>query len=91
MNESDDVMLFDSLLQSADENQESVMDVSNVNDNRRLVALICYSSGTTGKPKGCMQTHHSLIANGCMNKLVRVIYYLRIHFLHKYLISGDVM
>lgn len=39
-----------------------------ITDNRQLVALICYSSGTTGKPKGCMQSHHSLVANGCMNK-----------------------
>jgi fatty-acyl-CoA synthase len=26
------------------------------------LAAICYTSGTTGKPKGCMHTHHSLMA-----------------------------
>jgi len=64
------VVSFDSLLRSAapDNHREPVAETSNVADNRRVVALICYSSGTTGKPKGCMQTHHSLIANGCMNK-----------------------
>jgi fatty-acyl-CoA synthase len=27
------------------------------------LAAICYTSGTTGKPKGCMHTHGSLMAN----------------------------
>lgn len=34
-------------------------------DNRQLTASICYSSGTTGRPKGCMATHHGYIGNGC--------------------------
>jgi acyl-CoA synthetase (AMP-forming)/AMP-acid ligase II len=32
-------------------------------DSRANVATICYSSGTTGRPKGCMQRHYSYIAN----------------------------
>lgn len=27
------------------------------------VALLAYSSGTTGPPKGCMITHHNLVSN----------------------------
>ena len=33
-------------------------------DNKRDVALLPYSSGTTGTPKGVMLTHHNLLT--CM-------------------------
>jgi len=29
---------------------------------RDLIATICYSTGTTGKPKGCMHTHSNLVS-----------------------------
>ena len=32
-------------------------------DGKREVALLFYSSGTTGKPKAVMLTHYNLIAN----------------------------
>ena len=31
------------------------------------VASICFSSGTTGTPKGVMVTHRSLVTNAIMN------------------------
>jgi len=37
-------------------------------DPRRLIATICYSSGTTGKPKGCVQTHFAYVAVSCQKK-----------------------
>ena len=39
-------------------------------DNRQLVAMIGYSSGTTGRPKGCMHSHYSLIVSACNNQYV---------------------
>jgi long-chain acyl-CoA synthetase len=35
----------------------------NVDCDENDVAVICYTSGTTGKPKGAMLTHHNLISN----------------------------
>ena len=32
-------------------------------DGKREVALLAYSSGTTGKPKAVMLTHYNLVAN----------------------------
>ena len=32
-------------------------------DTKNDVALLPYSSGTTGKPKGVMLTHHNLLIN----------------------------
>jgi len=34
----------------------------------RLAATICYSSGTTGKPKGCVHTHSAYVAVSCQKK-----------------------
>ena len=34
-------------------------------------AVVPYSSGTTGLPKGVMLTHHSVVANLCQIKLVK--------------------
>ena len=40
---------------------------SNVNINpKEDVAVLLYSSGTTGLPKGCMLTHYNLIAEACI-------------------------
>ena len=37
------------------------------------LAVLPYSSGTTGLPKGVMLTHHSVVANLCQIKLVVLV------------------
>ena len=51
---------FDDLIQETD--TEAPPTEMNVRDD---VALLLYSSGTTGKPKGVMLTHYNIVANMC--------------------------
>jgi len=40
-------------------------------DPKEDVAVLCYTGGTTGVPKGCMLTHYNLIANQVMHAIWR--------------------
>jgi 4-coumarate--CoA ligase len=42
---------------------EPALEAETVSDPRRHVAVLPYSSGTTGRPKGVMLTHRNLVAN----------------------------
>ena len=55
--------LFDDLIA-----QEASFSPLQINDDD--LAQILYTSGTTGKPKGCMITHNSIVLNGLCSALV---------------------
>ena len=42
--------------------QLPVFDLSN-RDNKDVTAFVCFSSGTSGKPKGVELTHYNMIAS----------------------------
>ncbi len=51
-------------LQSLSEDSGSLFEIENVSSNEDI-AVLPYSSGTTGLPKGVMLTHHNLVSNCC--------------------------
>jgi len=59
---------FETLLQSTASSSSSSSPSSTVTapataaNPRELIATICYSTGTTGKPKGCVHTHSNFIS-----------------------------
>lgn len=66
------ITTFQSLMQSVPDHlsSEDLPGLQQVVDNRRLIAIIGYSSGTTGIPKGCMHSHYSLVATSLNIKFV---------------------
>ncbi|KAJ9108870.1 hypothetical protein QFC21_000190 [Naganishia friedmannii] len=62
-----DVQAYDRLM----DNHEQISGFQGVEaqvDEVHDTALLCYSSGTTGLPKGVMTTHHNVNANGLISK-----------------------
>lgn len=39
-----------------------MLEVYEVEDNLSIAAMMCFSSGTSGKPKGVLLSHYNLIA-----------------------------
>jgi long-chain acyl-CoA synthetase len=54
------MVTFDALLQS----KASLLPEIDVDE--KSLSTICYTSGTTGQPKGAMQSHRAVITNGAM-------------------------
>ena len=62
-----DFTWFDQLLKESEEPDVNTNELVAPDD----VISVCFSSGTTGTPKGILLTHRALVNNVCMSWLVK--------------------
>lgn len=62
----DGMTTFDSLLNATNE------PLAKVDIEAESLSTICYTSGTTGHPKGAMQSHRAVITNGAMTSQMQM-------------------